>query len=227
MGSKTKTTSRVDPNFAALQPYAQQQLAGTGQFSNVYTPTEAGGIGEAMDMSRRVLGGEFLGSNPYLQGVMDDINADTTRQFTQGALPGVQSGFSQAGRYGSGAMGRSINNAVQGFTKQLGANERNIRMGDYAQERGYQMGQIPQLANLGMQQYGIDIANKRLPLQQMMDYIQLASPIAQNTMYQTKTKSSPLGAIGSAIGGGLGFAFGGPMGGMAGSQMGGGFGNMF
>lgn len=68
-----------------------------------------------------VQSGKYLDGNPYLDEIVANSNADITDSVNQAFMP----------RFGSGYHAKAL-------AKQLGANEANLRYGNYATERGYQ-----------------------------------------------------------------------------------------
>jgi hypothetical protein len=69
------------------------------------------------------------------------------QQFESQILPGISSGFSRAGRYGSGAMQRAVGQASEQFGRALGDVATNIAYTDYARERAaQQQAQVQQAA---------------------------------------------------------------------------------
>jgi hypothetical protein len=111
-------------------------------------------------------GGAFLMGNPYQQAAIEAASRPIQRQFAETTLPGIASGFSLAGRYGSQAMGTALGSATAATARALGDVGTNIAYGGYEAERGRQqqamLGQI-QSATLAPQIYG----QQFLPSQQL------------------------------------------------------------
>lgn len=99
----TGTVPTLSSNFAGLQPLTQQAQGYYGD----------------------VIGGKYLdpSSNPGLQGVLDRTSRDVTNQ--------VNSQFSMAGRYGSGAQNDVL-------SRNLADAENQVLYQNYANERGLQ-----------------------------------------------------------------------------------------
>jgi len=105
------TSSPVDFNNAGrsyLEDFAQ---------GNSYDPT--------LDTERSRGYLESIASNtdfandPILQGAIDSLTKNVTQAFNREVLPGVQSQFAAAGRYGSSGLTNAINRAQEGAAGQL------------------------------------------------------------------------------------------------------------
>jgi hypothetical protein len=151
-GSKTKSKSWTGSAQKWAQPYAQ---AGAGAVQNVYNKNQPGlqamtdlaqkqvvpalagkfnaGLGLA-GQSRGyvgdVLSGKYLSGNPHLEGMIGLARDNVGNQ--------VNSNFSLAGRYGSGAHNQML-------AKGLGEAELGLRYGNYSDE----MARMSEAAQLG------------------------------------------------------------------------------
>lgn len=96
-----------------------------------------GGLGQTAS-------GAFLGGSPYRQQMIESATRPLTQKFQTEVLPGIASGFSKAGRYGSGAMGQAIGQASEQFGRAVGDVASNLTYADYARER-----QAQQQAQMG------------------------------------------------------------------------------
>jgi len=123
---KQKTTSKetIAPS-AYSQPYIDRAVQGVtegGQQSRDlltrFLPQAEKSLGYYGD----VMNGDYMDSNPYLENMISDTN--------QSVADSVNSQFSGAGRYGSDYHARTL-------ADRIGANENNIRGGQYNTERGY------------------------------------------------------------------------------------------
>jgi hypothetical protein len=124
-----QTQATYDQNQPSLQKYAGMQQ---GTYGRVAPGAEAGIMGAQSLVNKNLSGGNLAG-NPYLDSVLNRTREDVTNS--------VNSQFSGAGRYGSGAY--------QGvLAKQLADSENSARMANYGQERGYQQDAIGQGQNL-------------------------------------------------------------------------------
>jgi hypothetical protein len=88
------------------------------------------------------------------------------QQFEQSTLPAIQSAFSRAGRYGSGAQTRAIGQAQEATTRAIGDISGQLAAADFARERQLQqqaLGQEIAAAQLSPQFFGAQF----LPSQQL------------------------------------------------------------
>jgi hypothetical protein len=91
--------------------------------------------------------GGFLGGSPYREALIQAATRPLVQQYEQTVLPGIASGFSRAGRYGSGAMEQAQARATEAFGRSLGDVSATLAAQDYARERGLQQqAQIAQSA---------------------------------------------------------------------------------
>lgn len=148
MGSKT--VQKNDP-WQPAQPYILKGLQQSGAVFdqqqpdlNKYSamqrdtygrlaPGAEQGIAGSQDLVNRTIGGEFLGGNPYLGAIKRQLGDDVTRD--------VNSQFTAAGRFGSGAqqsvLARELANAYSG-----------LDFNNYAMERQNQIDAIGQSQDL-------------------------------------------------------------------------------
>ena len=143
--------------------------------------------------------GAFLMGNPYQQQMIQAATRPIMQQFEEQTLPGIASGFSQAGRYGSGAMERALGRATESTARAIGDVGTNIAFQDYGAERGRQQqailgqitaaGQAPaiygqqflpsqQLAQIGAAQEAI----AGLPLQEQMQRFSFAQQAPRESL---------------------------------------------
>ena len=94
--------------------------------------------------------GGFLGGSPYREALIQAATRPLVQQYTESVLPGIASGFSRAGRYGSGAMEQAQARATEAFGRSLGDVAATVSAQDYARERGLQ--QQAQLAQSALGQ---------------------------------------------------------------------------
>ena len=115
-----------------------------GQFQNVATP-----------LAEQTAQGAYLGGNPFFQGAFQPA-ARAAQDVFERNIQNVTSQASQAGRYGSGAMGQLQDRAAGQFAQSLSDVAGQLAYQNYAQERGLQEAGIGRLAGLSQQ----DIANR-------------------------------------------------------------------
>ena len=94
--------------------------------------------------------GGFLGGSPYREALIQAATRPLVQQYTESVLPGIASGFSRAGRYGSGAMEQAQARATEAFGRSLGDVAATVSAQDYARER--QLQQQAQLAQSALAQ---------------------------------------------------------------------------
>jgi len=94
--------------------------------------------------------GGFLMGSPYREALIQAATRPLVQQYAEQIVPGIASGFSRAGRYGSGAMEQAQARAAEAFGRSLGDVATNVAAQDYARERGLQ--QQAQLAQSALGQ---------------------------------------------------------------------------
>jgi len=126
----------VSPSEQTLAALSQQEALAKGGQPALEAAQRAytSGMGQLQD----VAAGSFLGGSPYLQNVIQSATRPIAQQFTEQTLPGIQSAFSAAGRYGSGAQSRAIGKAQEGASRAMGDVAAQLAAADYARERGFQ-----------------------------------------------------------------------------------------
>lgn len=131
------------PEQMYVSPSAQTQEALTQQ-ENIAraAPTTLQAAEQAYLSSLGQVGqtaaGGFLMGSPYRDALISAATRPLTQQFGEQILPGISSGFSRAGRYGSGAMERALGTATESYGRSLGDIATNVAAQDYARERGLQ-----------------------------------------------------------------------------------------
>lgn len=176
-GQSQGLASGISDTLASQLPGLQEKAFGSNA-----------GLDAATGYNTDVLNGKYLAAgNPYLQGQIDNTNADV-----QGR---VQSQFSAAGRTGSGAN-------VNALGRALAANETGLRYTDYSNER-QAMGQAAGLASgLNSAQYAgipayLQVAQTAagLPLSTAQQYSGGLGSLLGGYTTQTGTSSPSLGMI--------------------------------
>lgn len=181
----------------ALQQAQQSYLASLGQLGQ----TAAGG---------------FLQGSPYQQQMIAAATRPLVQQYSEQVVPGIASGFSAAGRYGSGAMERAQAQAAERFARGLGDVTSQIVGQDYARERGlqqqaqlqqaalaqaapsfFQMGLLPSqaLATVGAAREQIAAQ----PLQEQIARFQFGQrqPVESLMSYLSSVYGTPLARVGT------------------------------
>lgn len=154
----------VGPSQQTLDALAQQEQIARSSPSALQAAQESymRGLGGLSATA----GGAFLMGNPYMSAAIEAASRPIQRQFAETTLPGIASGFSRAGRYGSQAMGTALGQATEATARALGDVGTNIAYGGYEAERARQqqaMGAQLQAATLAPQIYG----QQFLPSQQL------------------------------------------------------------
>lgn len=129
-----------------LIPQAQQQLYDTlgGKYF---------GMNPASGALSFIGQGGMLNANPYLDAAFGQAASRVGQQFTKTTMPGIASMFSQAGRYGSGAMQDVTSQAQQNLGDTLSNLATNIYGRSYATER--------ELQQQALEQLGMDFSRER------------------------------------------------------------------
>ena len=118
-----------------------------GAFGDIYGRAATN---PAMGMTQQTAQGGYLGGNPFFQGAFQPAARAAQDQFQQG-IQSVTSGASQAGRYGSGAMGQLQDRASNQFAQSLADTAGKLAYQNYGQERGLQEAAIQNLGGLSNQ----------------------------------------------------------------------------
>ncbi len=92
-------------------------------------------LNAAQDYARSLLAGNYLNANPYVDAMYGNAAQRVQQSFNQATLPSIASMYSAAGRYGSGAMGRQVEQAQQSLGDTLGRLATDIYGQNYARER--------------------------------------------------------------------------------------------
>jgi len=106
-------------------------------------------VGAAQSEALKTIQGDYLNSNPYLNQAMQTAARPLLQNFQDTILPGIQSGFSGRGRYGSGLQAYQQQKAGENLMTQLGDIGTRMSYADYGAERGRQqqaLGLAPELA---------------------------------------------------------------------------------
>lgn len=194
----------------------------------------------------QTLNGDYLNAgNPYFQNAMNAAIRPITQQYEQTVMPGLDSTFSAAGRYGSGAHQSAANTGYQNYMQAIGDTAGNMAYQNYGDERARQMqGMLmaPSLANqdyydinqLGASGSALDQFNQqnvnadieRFNYNQNKDfdwtskYLGILTGNPYGTQTTTGQQPSP-NIFTSALGGaGAGYGIGGPVGGLIGGGLG-------
>lgn len=129
--------------------------------------------GMAQDQTMRTMRGDYLdpASNPFLQGAISTATRPVTEAFRDVVMPGIDSTFSAAGRFGSGAQLGAYSDAQQDMARGVGDIATNMAFNNYGMERGNQMQAMGMAPGLAMGDYQ-DISMLGLAGQGMEGYDQ-------------------------------------------------------
>ena len=201
----TSTTNTISEPWSGVQPYlksaygeaaAQYKKGAPGYYPGQLVAPMSGYTSGALDsMAQRAqqgsdltraaqgeltktLGGQYLNGNQYLQGAMNAATRPMIDAYTKTIMPGIDSTFAGAGRYGSGAHAGAVNDAGNNLMTQIGDVTSNMAYQNYGDERQNQIrGMLfaPDLANqdyqdinmlgqagAGFDQYNQDLINADL-----------------------------------------------------------------
>jgi len=137
----------VSPTQQTLDALARQEEIARAAAPQLQAAQQA--YGQALGQTGFTAGGGFLGANPFLQGAIQSATRPVMQQFQEQTLPAIQSAFSQAGRYGSGAQTRAIGQAQEAASRAIGDISALMTAQDYARERAIMQQAIGQQAALG------------------------------------------------------------------------------
>ena len=94
-------------------------------------------VSGALQQQQDVIGGEYLGANPYLAAALRPGQEAATQAYEQ-AISGARSGLAGAGRYGSGAQVQLEGLAGKNLANALANQAGQAAYQNYASERGIQ-----------------------------------------------------------------------------------------
>lgn len=185
MGGDNKSSSIAEPP-AEAKPYIQPYMESAWNLANKpyesYSGQTVAGMNQnqidAFGMTRdramsgspqqgmanvnsyKTLRGDYLdpASNPYLSKTFDAAAGDVSRQYKNSVMPSVNSTFSLAGRYGSGAHQQAVQDAGNSLAGSLTNMGNQIYGQNYQQERGNMMqamGGAPGLAQADYMDMGM------------------------------------------------------------------------
>lgn len=228
--------------IAPMSDYTRNALDATAQRAAYGSDVTRAAQGQLTD----TINGKYLNSNPYLQGAINAAIQPITNAFSSEVMPGIDSNFSSAGRYGSGMQGQAYSDAEQNLGQQIGNVSQQMSYQNYGDERQRQMQAMlfaPQMAQqdyydlsmLGQAGQGYDQYNQSLingdidkynynnnaQWNFLNDYIGLLNGATGGSSTTTAPRQGGVNPITGALGGAAtGFGFGG----LPGALLGGGIG---
>ena len=138
----------VSPSEQTLAALTQQEEAAKAAAPVLSTAQQS--YLQSLGQIGTTAAGGFLGGSPFRGQLIQAATRPLVQQFGETILPGIASGFSRAGRYGSGAMEQAQARATEAFGRSLGDVAATVSAQDYARER--QMQQQAQLAQSALGQ---------------------------------------------------------------------------
>ena len=155
----------------------------------------------AMPGTAATAGGSYLGGNPFFEGAFNPA-ARAAQDVFERNIQNVTSQASQAGRYGSGAMGQLQDRAAGQFAQSLTDVAGNLAYQNYAAERGMQEAAMGRLGALSQQ----DVANRltgaqglsgaaQQTLQNQMAAMQASAGLSQQDLANRMSAGGALGDI--------------------------------
>ena len=149
--------------------------------NNTYGTATSGGYGygnsPAASYLDKVMNGDYLNKNPYLDKMYDAASDAVTRQYETATAPGVDSAAELGGRYGSGALSNAKSQAEQNLGLTLNKLASNIYGTDYENERALQS------AAANTAQTGYDAGNSKA-----LQALALGSSVLGSNYYPAQEK---------------------------------------
>lgn len=208
--------------YVGFAPETESALSMTANRARSGSPVQ----GAANQLATKTLGGDFLGSNPYLDAVYNRGARSVTDQFTKSVMPSINSTFAAAGRYGSNNQKELIGQAQDNLGRSLSEMATDIYAPAYEAERGRQMQTMSmapsmasadyldaqQLGNVGAQREGLsesalaDQMNRfnfqqEEPFNAVQRYISLLGGNYGGTQAQPISRNRAAGALGGGLAG--------------------------
>lgn len=120
------------PLTVPFAPETEAALAAQTERATAGSPLNASAQGLLFD----TVGGNYLDAgNPYLQGAFDRAANPVIRSFKEEILPGIDSGFAKAGRYGSGLHKTQRDSAYDRLAENLTEKAGELSYRNYQDER--------------------------------------------------------------------------------------------
>lgn len=210
---------------APLSGYSQSAIDQQAQRAMQGSPLTTAGQNQLTN----TLNGSYLNAgNPYFSGAVNAAIRPVTEQFQNTVIPGINSTFSDAGRFGSGAQQSALNQAGTDYQRNIGDISSNMAYQNYSDERANQLKAgllAPQMAQqdyfdigqLGQAGGAIDTQNQNLinadinkynyntqaPWNFLSDYIGLLSnaPWGQSTVTPQQRVNPVTSGLGGALSG--------------------------
>lgn len=206
---------------APMSSYSKAGLDALAQRAAAGSPVSTAGQNQLMS----TLNGSYLSAgNPYFQGALSAATRPMVNAFNDQVMPGLDSNFSSAGRYGSGAHALASSDAGAQLTDQIGDVASQMSYQNYGDERQRQMQSMMfapdmaaqdykditalQAAGQGYDQYNQNLINANMqkydynanaPYNWLANYVGLLGGVPGPS--QTGTTTTPRPSVGEQIGG--------------------------
>ena len=199
---------------STVVPFADQTVSAMDMIQN---RAMAGSplVTAAQNLTADTMAGNYLtpDSNPYLQSAMDAATRPMREAFVQDTIPAINTAFSKAGRYGSGAQANLQARAAEDFAQALGDVGSRLAYSNYGDERGRQVAastaapamaeldysDAARLAGVGAQvedmaarQLQEDVDRQRFAQEEERMRLAEFMPIIQGGSYSTRTADQPV-----------------------------------
>ena len=122
------------PTVVPFAPQTEQALRMSEQMALQGSPIQQAGTQNYLN----TLEGGYLSGSPFFEGAYEAQVRPMVEQFTQEALPGLQSSFSRAGMRGSSAEQMAAGRALDSYTRALADTGGELAYRNYADERARQ-----------------------------------------------------------------------------------------
>jgi hypothetical protein len=163
------------PGFFPGQTVAGQSGYTTQAYQNMANRAMQGNplMGQAGGEVSKMLSGAYLdpNNNPGFQGALSAAVRPITDAFRDEVMPGIDSSFSSAGRYGSGLQREAYSDANQDLARGIGDVSSNMAFNNYGMERGNMMNALGMAPGFAANDYK-DISMLGLAGQGMDEYQQ-------------------------------------------------------
>jgi hypothetical protein len=141
--------------FLGNMLYGGGQNPALGMAGNLAAQT-MGGQNPALQYLTQEASGANVGRNPWLDATFAQAADPIQKRFKETTVPGLQSDYAMAGRYGSNALSQAVGNARGDVMGQMGDLATKIYGGAYGQDRASQLQAMQGLSGA----YGQDIQSK-------------------------------------------------------------------
>jgi hypothetical protein len=143
------------------QPYPYAQTAGISPEMEtalqMQTQRAIGGsplVGQAQQQMGNIMGGKFLGANPYLDPTFERMAGKVGEQYQDIIAPSIASQMGLAGRTGSGAHQQALERSQGRLGETLSGLATDVYGGDYGRERENMMRAMSMAPGMAQQDYG-------------------------------------------------------------------------